>query len=234
MRIIVIDDEADQAGINTANLDKDLQNKINMLITYLVFNKDKRYSKTSYESMNYIAYTATPFANILNDASRKSLYPHDFIISLPVSREYFGPQVIFGDENTEYEGLSIVNEIPLLEIDEIKDIHQFNSNGIPDSLKKSIAWFISCVAIFRLWEYSKPVSMLVHTSQRQEQHINLEKSINIWLNSMENSEDLISLCEKVYKEQTKDFSLNTFLIEYPNYGGKKPKNYPKFEELKKL
>ena len=73
--ILVIDDEADQAGINTCNIDKDELSKINKLIRALVNGKDEEGKNidSKYLAMNYIGYTATPYANILNEAGEESL-----------------------------------------------------------------------------------------------------------------------------------------------------------------
>lgn len=75
MKILVIDDEADQAGINTGNVDAEERRKINKLICALVNGQNEKSEdiETKYLAMNYIGYTATPYANILNEADRKSV-----------------------------------------------------------------------------------------------------------------------------------------------------------------
>ena len=57
--ILVIDDEADQASVNTAKPDRQPQT-INRLIRAIV-NESPRGA--------YVGYTATPFANVLIDPS---------------------------------------------------------------------------------------------------------------------------------------------------------------------
>ena len=71
MKILVIDDEADQAGINTANINNSTIRTINRLIRDLVNGKNEKSQEISnkYMAMNYIGYTATPYANILNEAA---------------------------------------------------------------------------------------------------------------------------------------------------------------------
>jgi hypothetical protein len=61
--VLIIDDEADLAGVGTA--------AINGLIRDLLARLPK---------VAYIGYTATPFANLLIDPSAEDLYPSDFII----------------------------------------------------------------------------------------------------------------------------------------------------------
>lgn len=154
MKIIIIDDEADQASINTADIKANKERKtINKLIVNLVEGKSiqgKNYID-KYKAMNYIGYTATPYANILNEASYESLYPRNFISTLPVSNEYFGPQQIFGVEETELEGLNIIREINDEDLNAIKNIHNGNSIKIPNKLKDAICWFIVGVATMRVW-----------------------------------------------------------------------------------
>ena len=77
MKILVIDDEADQAGINTAPISSSVKRPIYRLITAMVngLNEKSQHISERYMAMNYIGYTATPYANILNDSSLESLYP---------------------------------------------------------------------------------------------------------------------------------------------------------------
>lgn len=124
MKILVIDDEADQASINTKKIDRDERNKINGLICALVNGKNEKGEDidSKYRAMNYIGYTATPYANILNEAGRESLYPRNFITTLAVSKEYFGPQQIFGyyGDAVDFNGLDIVRTIDNAELEKIK------------------------------------------------------------------------------------------------------------------
>ena len=81
MKILVIDDEADQASINTKDIEEDTST-INKLIKDIVNDKE-------FLAMNYISYTATPYANVLNETADSSLYPKDFITLLEPSRLYW-------------------------------------------------------------------------------------------------------------------------------------------------
>ncbi len=61
----------------------------------------------------YLAYTATPYANILNERPGQSPLYADFIQSLAVSPRYFGLDRIFGtDRNRPEPAMRIVREIP--------------------------------------------------------------------------------------------------------------------------
>ena len=85
--ILIVDDEADQASVDVGS--KGRTSRINGLIRQIL-DKPKA---------AYIAYTATPFANLLIDPSTPTdLYPRDFIVELPKPGDYFGPEKVFGRE----------------------------------------------------------------------------------------------------------------------------------------
>ena len=103
MRVIVIDDEADQASVNTVKMgdpqdEEEIERTaVNKLIINLVrgFDSEGNPSAAPFQAMNYISFTATPYANVLNEAYRESLYPSNFICSLPEFR--LGCVLIAGD-----------------------------------------------------------------------------------------------------------------------------------------
>ena len=78
----------------------------------------------------------------MNESSRESLYPRNFIVALGLSKEYFGPQQIFGVEGGNYEGMDIVRIIEKDELNLIKEVHNGNTNYIPDSLQNALCWFL--------------------------------------------------------------------------------------------
>lgn len=238
LKILIIDDEADQAGINTADINEEERRTINDLIISLVYNRDHERRKQTvkvfgdYGAMNYIGYTATPYANILNEASEDSLYPHNFIAVLSTSNEYFGPQQIFGMEGTPFEGLPIINNITGLELTTIKRIHNGKKENLPKSFIESLMWFLCCVSISRFWGRKKPMSMLIHTSQKQRDHLNFYKTVKRFFDSKDTYE-ILALCKEVYSIQTNQFDLEKLRLFYPNYGIADDyiKSFPKFEEI---
>lgn len=221
MKVLIIDDECDQASINTSLTQR---TAINRVVCQIVNNDN-------YTAMNYVGYTATPYANILNETSFESLYPKDFIITLPVSKEYFGPQQIYGCDNTQYEGLDIIRTVPQNEISEFKDIHKGNSYNIPDTLRDSICWYLCCVSAMRLRGYKKPISMLVHTSQKIQHHDSISNIIQSWLNNTDR-DSIIDLCKDVWQKETTQFSKDKFIELYPDYGQKENIiDYPLFKQI---
>ncbi|CDN95978.1 Z1 domain-containing protein [Agrobacterium tumefaciens] len=95
--MLLIDDEADNASINTKYKDE-LVTKINGQIRDLL----KMFHRSC-----YVGYTATPFANIFIDPDQDSemfkedLFPRDFIVGLDAPTNYFGGTKIFVDGFSE-------------------------------------------------------------------------------------------------------------------------------------
>lgn len=243
MKILVIDDEADQAGINTCKIDQAELSRINKLIRALVNGKNEKNENidTPYLAMNYIGYTATPYANILNEAGKDSLYPRSFITTLAVSKEYFGPQQIFGyaGDSVSFDGMDIVRIIDTDELNELKGIHDGEEFTAPESLMDAVCWFMCGVACMRIWGYKKPISMLIHTSQKTAHHSAIASVVNDWIvNTPE--ENIIKRAERVWYAETSEFSIEKFREQYPTYD--RPDDtinrYPEFsaveEQLKVL
>ena len=130
MRIVIIDDEADQGGINTANVSKEERSRINGLIVRLV--------QLPVQSVNYVAYTATPAANFLNEGPGESLYPEDFIVALPQSDEHFGPLQIFGQPEAERPPLGIVQDVSPGDLDVLALLHEGEGCELPGALEEAV------------------------------------------------------------------------------------------------
>ncbi len=164
--LLMIDDEADNASINTNLLDEE-PTKINKHICSILdmFNR-----------VAYVGYTATPFANIFIPQDESNLFPRDFIINLPSPSTYIGPDKVFGTslvpDDTDDELLPIVNTID--------DFHQFVPNkhkkddtkpqlsDVPESLKTAIKCFIvTCAIRIVRGQEHKHNSMLIHVSRFQ-------------------------------------------------------------------
>jgi Z1 domain len=237
MHILLIDDEADQASVDASPRDREARTTINQLIVDLTRVKAK--------CVNYVAYTATPYANFLNEAWPESLYPRNFIVALPQSTEHFGPKQVFGIAETESEGgLSIVCEIPPDDLREssrivpppacMENLHASCEAGLPQSLKESVCWFLCATAAIRHYgDFRKPVSMLVHTSSRQMHHENVATAIKTWLCDKE--VDHVSICRQVWADRTADLSLEQFRAKMPDYVPKCDlTDYPGFDSLEPL
>ena len=240
MRILVIDDEADQASIsNTAVEYKKAEKErkgINRLIVNLVQDKHYKEVQTCGHAlaMNYVMYTATPYANFLNESTPESLYPANFIWTLKTSNEYIGPNQIFGFNDPEKsDGLDIKRIVLDEDLDRIADIYEGISEELPERMKDAICWFICAVSVMRLWNYKKPISMLVHTSQKQICHEAVSQAINHWINSGKSTDAMVERCRRVYEYETNRITKQEWFSQFPDYGipPEEVRDYPAFNSI---
>lgn len=166
---LIVDDEADQASINTAR-DQNSPSTINGRIRDVLDSLPK---------VAYVGYTATPFANVLIDPGvSRDLYPRDFIVDLPRPREYVGPETIFGREpllhdevdDEATEGLDMIRIVPEEELGELRparrDVSDFAPAATP-TLVAAIRYFLLSTAARRVRGRGNPhATMLVHTTMR--------------------------------------------------------------------
>ena len=177
--VLIIDDECDQASVNSADPDSN-PTTINRLIREIIGMLPK---------VTYIGYTATPFANVFIDPEVEGdLYPKDFIISLPKSEFYFGPERIFGrdpitGETTGQAGANILREISEIDVQSVrppkgKDAAKAFRFEVPPTLHKAIVYFILNSAA-RIWREKNILnetgngefkSMLINSSQLKRVH----------------------------------------------------------------
>lgn len=240
LRILVIDDEADQASVNTRKMRSEMdeddleRTAVNQLIIDLVNgrNHEGAPTKAPFQAMNYISFTATPYANVLNEAYESSLYPKSFICSLPESNEYFGARVIFGSkEDGIHTGLNVIRDIPLSEMNALKTLHAGHANSIPTEFKKSVAWFLCSAAILRARGHKKPISMLVHTTALQGGHFEEYIVLKNWLQKEGTNGRILELCRAVYEIEKNQFTFEDLVQGYPDYGrlSKVDTRFPDFD-----
>lgn len=234
MKVLLIDDEADLASANSVDLKEEERRTINNLVVNTVNCRTRAGDKADrYGSMNYISYTATPYANFLSDSSIEGLYPSNFVVLLTPSNQYIGPREIFGYKEY-YPGMNIIrygakDGIPE---DDIRPVHRDCKNKLPDGLKKAISWFICCVAALRYRGRKNPKTMLIHTSYKTQEHTNVARAVSQYLKCSKN--EIKNLCRGVYQDEIK-YDLEQFqwdVQDYGNIGGIEP--YPLFGEIAPL
>ena len=174
--LLLIDDEADNASINTKSKDgADPEQDVS------VINGRIRTLLDAFEKSAYVGYTATPFANIFINPDAESpkhgadLFPRSFIINVEAPSNYVGPARVFGlpgdpdREIQEQAGLNIVRDLtdyadafpPKHKIDHVP-------HELPDSLGRAIRCFILVCAARRVrGQTHKHNSMLVHVTRFQ-------------------------------------------------------------------
>lgn len=158
--MLVIDDEADNASINTNKPD------INPTATNAWIRKILRlFTKNC-----YVGYTATPFANIFIDPDAfdqdayEELFPSDFIHSLDAPTTYFGPDKVFLNDESSSAILQKVEDCE----EYLPFIHKngFTVAELPPSLYRALDQFIVARAIRNLrGQERKHCSMLVNVSR---------------------------------------------------------------------
>lgn len=240
MKILLIDDEADQASISNTAVEYQREQRerkgINKLIVHLVedthYKKDRTCGKAG--AMNYVMYTATPYANFLNESTVDSLYPRNFIWTLKTPNEYIGPNQIFGfNDPGKPDGLDIKRWIPDEDLDQIAALYDGSGSEIPESMKDAICWFVCAVAVMRNWQYKKPISMLVHTSQKQANHDAVANAISCWIGNSVKSNTFINRCRLVYEVETTRLPKHEWCSQFSDYGIPESEihDYPQFDDI---
>ncbi|MFL2096357.1 Z1 domain-containing protein [Marinilactibacillus psychrotolerans] len=227
LKVLVIDDEADQASVNTKNIEEEARTAINKSLVSLVNGyKDKKL-----KAVNYISYTATPYANVLNESGPESLYPRDFIFSLTPSEDYIGPKQIFGLQVPEaHPSVDIVKTIPADDYSQILNIHNGRDAIIPASLETAIDWFFLSSAAMRANGYKSPITMLVHTSQKIRHHDLIAEAISLYLEEIRKTPLVYyTKLEELYNNESVDFTKRDFLQGMPKYSRKEQiADYPEW------
>ena len=184
--LLLIDDEADNASINT-RADND-PTTINKHIRALL----KLFNKSS-----YIAVTATPFANIFilpeknEDMETDDLFPADYIYALDSPTDYIGGNEVFGDD-AAYGGALL----PINDADKYfpyKHKQDIVISGLPDSLYDALRYFLLANGLRDLrgatWTHrSMPVNVSRFTRVQEQ----IAKLIAEWLYEVQR--DVRSYC----------------------------------------
>ncbi len=243
MRVLVIDDEADQASINTARTGAK-RKAINDLLIKIVEGRDENGNVTSpYAAMNYISYTATPYANFLSEGSPESLYPRNFVTLLTPSNRYLGPVQLFGAPNRDLDGLGVIgfpgdknSKYGIVDVTEDTDyamckFHDGDSQEMPSSLRDAVCWFLCCAGVLRNRAHRKPVSLLVHTSMVTDDHKIVANAVASYLDG--NADRIVDDCRAVYNAKTEQFPKEFFLQRCKGYADDSSKidDYPDFESI---
>lgn len=180
--MLMIDDEADNASINTKKED------INPTET----NKQIRNVLSLFRKSCYVGYTATPFANIFINPNTEhemlghDLFPRDFIYCLDAPTNYFGPQKVFIDEESSQAILRTIDDaevtVPL------KHNKDHIVSELPPSLKKAIHTFVIGKAIRIVREHgNKHASMMVNASRFVDVQRQLREHISLYVKEMKNA-----------------------------------------------
>ena len=197
--VLVIDDEADQASINTGSNRTPVRESTDLSrddfdgddpdpdeLNPSAINLSVRRLLGIFERRSYVAYTATPFANVLihplaiDQVAGVDLFPTDFVLSLPQppGDQYVGAERLFGRdrlpgeaEEADSDGLDVIEIVPDHEVDMLVPPRGERDGFIPTvppSLKHALDDFVLATAA-RLQRNRGPTActMLVHTDMRR-------------------------------------------------------------------
>jgi hypothetical protein len=179
--LLLIDDEADNASVNTSASGDD-PTQINQRIRALL---------SLFTSSTYLGFTATPFANVFIDPDNESdmlgndLFPRDFIYALEAPTNYLGPARTFGIDGN---GPSVLRDIDDADAYFPHD-HKvtFQVSGLPESLLEALRSFVVANAIRDLRGADKTHrSMLVNVSRFTDVQMQVAKLVEAELRTMQN------------------------------------------------
>lgn len=170
--ILIIDDECDQASVNSARVQEE-RTTTNRLLVNLLRIPPK---------IAYVGYTATPYANMLTDIDEADLYPSDFIISLKTPPDYFGAEKLFGRHSLDGEhrghddGLDMIRSIPQEENDRFRLRRNEKETWripITQSLQHCLRYFLMAASARRIrGDAAEHCALMIHTTFYSQPHEN--------------------------------------------------------------
>ena len=168
--ILIIDDECDQASVNSAKVQEERTTTNGLLVDLLRIPP----------KVAYVGYTATPYANMLTDIDEGDLYPRSFIISLKTPPDYFGTEKLFGRHSLDGEhrgnddGLDMIRSIPQEENDRFRlRRNEKDTWRIPvtQSLQQCLRYFLMAAAARRVrGDAVEHCSLMIHTTFYSRPH----------------------------------------------------------------
>ena len=182
--LLLIDDEADNASINTKKK-PDETTRINGQIREVLnlFNKSA-----------YVGFTATPFANIFIDPEQNDemlgddLFPEDFIVSINPPENYIGANEVFITQRDQF--IRDVFDDSTSQWDTKYGVHKEMIESIteelPETFKDAICVFLLTIALKKTRAKVNQVhtSMLVNISHLNHVQVAIKKTIDAYLKSV--------------------------------------------------
>lgn len=161
--MLVVDDESDYASVNT-------NYRTSGDTSPTLINQKIRELLALTTRSSYMAFTATPFANVFIDhttfdeALKDDLFPHHYILTLKSPSNYVGARKFFGTADAAaFTGLVDINDAH----DAFPPKHKshLSVSCLPASLEEAIRTFVVASAIRLVRNDQSPRSMLVNVSR---------------------------------------------------------------------
>ncbi len=173
--MLLIDDEADNASINTS-ISPTERTAVNKQINQIL----RKFKKAT-----YLGITATPFANIFidpeleKDGAAKDLFPRHFLMLLPTPSNYIGLDKMFGNgdvdsDNEDSESGKYADSLIPIENQEQTEYFAFKHKkdladyltDLPESLREAVRYFVLATVASNLRRAeSEHRSMLINVSR---------------------------------------------------------------------
>lgn len=176
--MLLIDDEADNASVNTKKEDED-PTAINDAIRRLL---------KLFRQASYLGITATPYANIFinpettDEMRDDDLFPRDFIYSLAPPTNYIGAENIFGEE-AQFE--AALEEIYPREMDAFFPFNHKKDlvvDELPPSMREAIAYFLLANGIRDVrGDKKEHRSMMIHVSRFTDVQNQISGLVHDWV-----------------------------------------------------
>lgn len=200
--VLIIDDEADQAGLNT------LFKKEKESATYGAIKN----LRAAADNHTYLMYTATPQANLLVSIA-DAMSPQTVTV-LKSGRDYVGGAQIFGDSGSRF----------LKEIDDLDTALEPSSIEPPESLTAALAFYFLALSV--AWQRQKPfpLTMLVHPSSGKSLHSTYER----WITSIRS---MIQVAIDDDPDYVIEFSEKYFGAAYADLASEDSSDLPELSEL---
>ena len=197
--VLIIDDEADNASINTNKPDDD-PTKINKYIRSLL---------SLFTRSSYVGFTATPFANVFisydkeDEMLKDDLFPRDFIYALKSPPNYCGARKYFIETNDNIKIIKDFNE----QLFPMKHKKEWEGEKLFDSLYEAVRTFLVANAVRDIRDVNKNThrSMLINMSR-------FTKVQSVIMNIVEDYFDEIKRTVKQTHKLSMDYALTNPII----------------------
>lgn len=181
--VLIIDDEADQASVNTKKDKKTAAEKERSAINKLIAQLLRQLGRAQ-----YIGYTATPFANVFVDPDDcEDIFPKDFIVSLDPPGAYMGGKDFHDLDLSEDDERTYANSNERAFVRGL-----YAGLGEPEKrdleLRSAMDSYVLAGAV-KLWREAvtqtpgrfRHHTMLVHESVKQADHAKLAENVaSVW------------------------------------------------------
>lgn len=188
--LLLIDDEADNASVNTKADPEDTPTAINGQIRELI---------AAFTKSSYVGFTATPFANIFIDPDNfnamveEDLFPKDYIYSLNAPSNYIGARNVFCEGGSAEHMLVEINDddtdpTSIATILPLKHKSSIQLRNLPEDLETAIATFLLANTIEDLDGLKgNHRSMLINVSRFTDVQDRVAVLVNEYLKNMQSA-----------------------------------------------